>query len=115
MMRIKKKHVTVKISQLSTENKIKEHEELEKVFVIEQNEIRNACRKLKNGKAGGKDGLKNERLKYMRQIATSALCTLFNSIIELEYIGLKNLRKAFLSLYQKVGEQTRPRKVIIRL
>ena len=81
-----KKQVKAKISQLSTENQMKEHEVLEKVIVNKENEIRNACSKLKSGNAGGKDGLKNEHLKYMGQIATNALCTLFNSIIELEYI-----------------------------
>ena len=53
-----KKHVTAKISQLSNVNQIKEHEVLEKVIIIKENEIRNVCSKLKNGKAGGKDGLK---------------------------------------------------------
>ena len=81
-----KKQVTAKISQLATENQMKEHEVLQKVIVNKENEIRNTCSNLKNGKAGGKDGLKNEHLKYMGQIATNALCTLFSSIIELEYI-----------------------------
>ena len=79
-----KKQVKAKISQLSTENQMKEQKVLGKVIVINENEIRNACSKLKSGNGGGKDGLKNEHLKYMGQIATNALCTLFNSIIELE-------------------------------
>ena len=42
---------------------MKENEVLEKVIVIKENEIRNACSKIKSGKAGGKDGLENEHLK----------------------------------------------------
>ena len=67
--------MTAKISQLSAVKQIKEHEVLEKAIIIKENEIRNACSELKNGKAGGKDGLKNEHSKYMGQIATNALCT----------------------------------------
>ena len=44
-----KKQVKARISQLSTENQTKEHEVLEKVIAIKENEIRNACSKLKSG------------------------------------------------------------------
>ena len=52
-----KKQVKAKISRLSTENQIKEHDVLKKVIVIKESEIRSACSKLKKTvKQGVKTG-----------------------------------------------------------
>ena len=78
---------------------IEENEDLDKSISIE--EIRNAVRKLKKGKATGEDEILNETLKYGGEVMINVLHYLFNMIWTEERIPDQWGRAVVTPLYKK--------------
>ena len=68
---------------------------------ITEDEIRKACKSLKNGRAGGPDYVINEFFKYGTDEIISYLCTLFNTIFDTGYFPEKWAEGYIVPLYKK--------------
>lgn len=92
-----------------TENLTPETPEIvtDETLQIEEQEVEQALKKLKNRKSAGKDGIQNELLKYGGTKLTSELTKFINKIIQESRIP-EEWRTSIMILLFKKGEKTDP-------
>jgi len=78
------KVITAEVTEMEKESHNNLEGILEEPFLL--TEIMSVCRQLKNGKAGGNDGLTYEHIKYGGEALWARMTLLFNMMRELEYI-----------------------------
>ena len=93
------------IRELFEDNR-KEHDVMKKNFAgppIMKDEVREAIRKMKTGKATGPDGLSIELIEALEEYAIEKVTTLLNKIYDTGQIPVDMSRSIFIALPKKPG------------